>query len=1142
MFLVLLLFLQVTFISGCQNGEFLCKFSHDCVDNNKRCDQVKDCPHGEDEHGCEVICGDEEFKCDNLCLSKIFFCDGFYDCHDKSDEYFCPDIRKNHSCDADHFMCAEGTCIPNNYVCDGQNDCMKADDENNCGSSNAGDVGDDKSAITAQVVKVDHDCPAPNYKCTDKENTCIAQRYLCDGAPDCSDGSDEHDCGEKLKHHECLASEGMFACQKDTERDEHVRCLPSGQVCNGKPQCPKGDDEGEICNTVKCLKHGCDHHCMETIKGPKCYCQKGFSLGANGKICEDIDECQQYGTCSQICKNKKGGFTCSCKEGYLLTNTSCQYVGTAQLFLTMMSDTSGQIRSYDLHTKEYVQVVSGVQEPVGVGFDLINNKVFWTDANIGRAVVEYATIERKGSAAGKQLYLETGVEHPEDLVVDSASGLVYFSDSGKDRVVVCSVLAPNCSVISEDHQQPRGLAVHSTLRYLFVTEWGRIPRIVKMNFDGSNHNAIINSDIVWPNGITVDELLNRIFWTDAQRDTIESADLNGGDRRLIVKDVYHPFGIAVFEDRIFWSDWHDYRLFSCNKFTGKNIKMLLETPFRMNGISIHYSVYNSMPTPCSTSSCSHLCVPISAASAGKDFYTCKCPEGMYLLADGINCEPEHELSINLIVASGSNLYSMQPQILGKLQVEQVGFETGIVAGLSSVTVDDVLIAWTQTGHVYSVNTRWKTSQLISIESDMKNIVFDHLHSNIFWINIAKKTVLIMSELTKQVKTLMTCSEPRALAYVKTRNVLAIVDGTHLIEASLDGETTNLLSSKVPEFATEIIYCDQLKTYFLATQNKIYSTQPGLDFFKEMIVVNGGRILSLVLLDGYLYWTQEGSSYLSWINVIRNLEEPTAFQMTLHIPSNNSNYLSSRSFHSDKPQGPCAFKACSDICVTTGSNAGLCLCGDNRKIIKDNLENKCEDVRDSKGSDSLFTSTNTATLIGMFVSLGLVFLTVIVLILFCCIAKRRNFKPSEFINRSFGVSPSHVKKEADKNQEMASIEVVKTGSRHEIENPAFDSVHLTPSNKDIGSAPLLPDQKPKFKQPGIFSNVINAIKTYRDPKVSEIDWSDTSISYENMVAAKGSSTPSFKRLETIEEKDSAHFSNSMDYEEGTSFDSANNLLV
>ena len=104
-----------------------------------------------------------------------------------------------------------------------------------------------------------------------------------------------------------------------------------------------------------------------------------------------------------------------------MTNTSCQYVGTAQLFLTMMSDTSGQIRSYDLHTKEYVQVVSGVQEPVGVGFDLINNKVFWTDANIGRAVVEYATIERKGSAAGKQLYLETGVEHPEDLVPSSFS-------------------------------------------------------------------------------------------------------------------------------------------------------------------------------------------------------------------------------------------------------------------------------------------------------------------------------------------------------------------------------------------------------------------------------------------------------------------------------------------------------------------------------------------------------------------------------------------------------------------------------------------------------------------------------------------------------------------------------------------------
>jgi len=1136
MLLIFVLILQLSYIDGCRHGEFLCKFSHNCVAASKQCDQVKDCPHGEDEHDCEVVCGEEEFKCDNLCLSKIFFCDGFYDCHDKSDEYFCPDIRKNHTCDQDHFMCAEGTCIPSHYVCDGQPDCVKSEDEQNCGRVTGIELAN------SEIVKVDHDCPAPNYKCADQEETCIAQRYLCDGAPDCMDGSDESNCGDMMKHHECLASEGMFACQKDTDFDAHVRCLPSDQVCNGKPQCPRGDDEGEVCNSTKCLKHGCGHHCMETSQGPTCFCQNGFKLSENGKSCEDVDECEEYGACSQICTNTKGSFKCSCHEGYLLNNRSCQYVGTAQLFITMMSVKIGQIRSYDIHTKEYLSVVGSVHEPVGVGFDLFNNRVFWTDANIGRAVVEYADILKNGSGGNKQLYLESGLEHPEDLVVDGASGLVYFSDSGKDRVVVCSVNTPNCSVVSDDHQQPRGLALHSTTRVLFVTEWGRIPRIVRMNFDGSNHKSIINTDIVWPNGIAVDETLDRIFWTDAQRDTIESADLNGDDRRLVISDVYHPFGIAVFEDNVYWSDWHDFRLFTCNKFTGRNIRMLLETPYRMNGISIHYSVFHSLSNPCKSSDCSHLCIPISVADGGKEFYSCKCPEGMYLLSDGINCEPEHNAEVNLMVAAGNNIYSVRPQTLGKLKMEPVGFETGIVAGLSSNIVNDVLIAWTHTGHVFNVNARWKTSQLVSIESDMHSIVFDHLESNLFWINMVKKTVVIMSELTKQVKTLITCTDPRALAYVASRNVLALVDGSHLLEASLDGETTNLLSDKVPTYTNQIVYNDQLKTYYVATKDKIYSTKPGLGYFKEVLTVSGGKILSLVILDGYLYWTQENSVHLSWMNVVRLVEEQTAFKMTLHIPSNHSKYLSATAFYSDKPDGPCAFKACSDICVTTSANTGLCICGDGRSIINDNLSNKCQDSNDTKSTNNMFNSPSQATVIGMFVSLGLVFLCIILLVIFFCVARRRNFKPAEFINRSFGVSPSHVRKEADKNQEMASIEVVKTGSRNEIENPGFDSVVLTPNKPTQTLDSPTSSSQPKAEKAGVLSGVINRIKKYRDPKMTELDWSESSIAYENLIAAKGSSTPSFKRLETIEERDSAHFSSSMDYEEGASFDSSNNLLV
>lgn len=40
----------------------------------------------------------------------------------------------------------------------------------------------------------------------------------------------------------------------------------------------------------------------------------------------DFDECSVYGTCSQLCTNTDGSFTCGCVEGYLLQpdNRSCK--------------------------------------------------------------------------------------------------------------------------------------------------------------------------------------------------------------------------------------------------------------------------------------------------------------------------------------------------------------------------------------------------------------------------------------------------------------------------------------------------------------------------------------------------------------------------------------------------------------------------------------------------------------------------------------------------------------------------------------------------------------------------------------------------------------------------------------------------
>ena len=59
-------------------------------------------------------------------------------------------------------------------------------------------------------------------------------------------------------------------------------------------------------------------------------------------------------------------------------------------------------------------------------------------------------------------------------------------------------------------------------RYLFWTDWGHIAKIERANLDGSERKILINTDLGWPNGLTLDYdtrrsvkdfLLSLVYWS-----------------------------------------------------------------------------------------------------------------------------------------------------------------------------------------------------------------------------------------------------------------------------------------------------------------------------------------------------------------------------------------------------------------------------------------------------------------------------------------------------------------------------------------------------------------------------------------------------------------------------------------------------
>ncbi|KAH3783713.1 uncharacterized protein LOC127842701 [Dreissena polymorpha] len=78
----------------------------------------------------------------------------------------------------------------------------------------------------------DTGCRSPNHPCGSGE--CIDTRSVCDGNPDCPDGSDESNCSS------IVCTEGTTACPQGKG------CLLSEHICDGRPHCPDGWDESAI--------------------------------------------------------------------------------------------------------------------------------------------------------------------------------------------------------------------------------------------------------------------------------------------------------------------------------------------------------------------------------------------------------------------------------------------------------------------------------------------------------------------------------------------------------------------------------------------------------------------------------------------------------------------------------------------------------------------------------------------------------------------------------------------------------------------------------------------------------------------------------------------------------------------------------
>ena len=98
-------------------------------------------------------------------------------------------------------------------------------------------------------------------------------------------------------------------------------------------------------------------------------------------------------------------------------------------------------------------------------------------------------------------------------------------------------------------------------------------KIEQANMDGSARTTLVSSGLRWVNSLAMDYQNRLLYWCDAYLNKIERVDLQGNNRVVILDlslDSMHPFGLALFGDVLFWSDWNSRSIHKYNMTTSVN--------------------------------------------------------------------------------------------------------------------------------------------------------------------------------------------------------------------------------------------------------------------------------------------------------------------------------------------------------------------------------------------------------------------------------------------------------------------------------------------------------------------------------------------------------------------------------------------
>lgn len=307
--------------------------------------------------------------------------------------------------------------------------------------------------------------------------------------------------------------------------------------------------------------------------------------------------------------------------------------------------------------------------------------------------------------------------------------------------------------------------------------------------DGFDRKVLISERLQYPNGLAIDYSSDRLYFADSGFKSIESVKFDGSARKTIIDEgLMHPFGIDIYDQKVYWTDMKTLNVESANKNNGKDRNILIANVSDLMDVRVFHRNRKIISNLCSVSNgdCSHLCL------LNPHGYRCACPIGVKLSKNRRTCNDGPNDFILFARRTDIRQISLDNDYLVDVVLPLPSMSAAMTIDVDSVTGDiywsdtneDVIMKSTSDGIYYSkvIGDSLGNVESLVVDSIGRKIYFTdsgRLSIEVCELNGTNRAALIFTEL----------ESPRGIAIDYNVGFLFFSDwGTQRIERiGMDGD-------------------------------------------------------------------------------------------------------------------------------------------------------------------------------------------------------------------------------------------------------------------------------------------------------------------------------------------------------------------